>query len=223
MAGRLIAIEGIDGAGKGTQAQRLCQRFEATGLRTKILSFPRYDKTQFGEFIGEYLNGEFGPLASIDPLFAALLFAGDRLETKPELLEALNRYDAVICDRYVASNIAHQGARVPPERRARLIARIEAIEFRIHGLPHPDLTIYLDVTVPIAKDLIARKSARGYTDQAADMHEADTGYLELVRSAYRDLATATPTWTTISVELNERLRTIEEIESDIWHACQKLL
>lgn len=223
MAGRLIAIEGIDGAGKGTQAQRLCERFRGIGLRAKILSFPRYDKTQFGEFIGEYLNGEFGPLAAIDPLFAALLFAGDRLETKPELLDALNQFDALICDRYVASNIAHQGARVSPERRARLIDRIEAIEFRVHGLPRPDLTIYLDITVPTAKALIARKAARGYTDQAADMHEADTAYLESVRSAYRELAHATPTWATIPVERDQQLRSIEEIESDIWQVCQSLI
>ena len=58
----LIAIEGIDGSGKGTQAARLCERLEESGMAVELLSFPRYSATRFGKAIGEFLNGRFGAL-----------------------------------------------------------------------------------------------------------------------------------------------------------------
>jgi dTMP kinase len=53
----LIVMEGIDGAGKGTQADRLTKRLIAAGFRAKLLSFPRYQETFFGARIGELLDG----------------------------------------------------------------------------------------------------------------------------------------------------------------------
>ena len=58
----LVVIEGIDGSGKGTQSARLRDRLTTRGLRTGLLSFPRYDATFFGQRIGDFLNGRFGQL-----------------------------------------------------------------------------------------------------------------------------------------------------------------
>jgi len=118
--GKLIVIEGIDGAGKGTQAGLLAHALQQRGIAFVTFSFPRYESS-FGRLIAQFLNGDFGPLAAVDPHFSALLYAGDRLEAKPDLEGALNSGRAVVLDRYVASNLAHQAARMPAERRGEFV------------------------------------------------------------------------------------------------------
>ena len=63
----LIAIEGIDGAGKGTQAGRLVSSLLNMGLNVDTLQFPRYSATTFGSAIGDFLNGRFGGLNEVHP------------------------------------------------------------------------------------------------------------------------------------------------------------
>ena len=168
----LVAIEGIDGSGKGTQAERLRAGLVADGVSCSLMSFPRYEATLFGRAVGDFLNGRFGTLEQVDPHLAALLYAGDRLESRDDLLAAIDTHDVVVLDRYVASNIAHQGAKTAPEERQKIIDWISQIEHEIYGLPYADLTILLDVHVPTAVELIARKSARTYTDQKAEIGRA---------------------------------------------------
>ena len=86
----LIAIEGIDGSGKGTQAARLHTHFLSQGLKSTMLSFPRYQQTRFGQKVGDFLNGEFGTLDTVHPLLVSLLFAGDRFESR-ELIEQMRK------------------------------------------------------------------------------------------------------------------------------------
>jgi dTMP kinase len=213
--GYLVAIEGIDGSGKGTQAQRLLERLKANGQGATLLSFPRYDATFFGRAIGEYLNGAFGSLGQVHPFFAALLFAGDRFESRPVLTDALAGNDVVILDRYVASNVAHQAARLEGIARTRLIQAIEYLEFELYHLPRPDLVVLLDLSVAKAQRLIANKPARSYTERSADIQEADADYLTRVRDLYLDLARREPNWTVVSCERQGTLRSIEEIAQEV--------
>lgn len=213
--GYLIAIEGIDGSGKGTQAKRLLQRLETEGQRALLLSFPRYDATFFGRTIGEYLNGAFGSLGEVPPFFASLLFAGDRFESRPLLCDALARYDVVVLDRYVASNIAHQAARLEGTGRKRLIEAIEHLEFELYQMPRPDRVVLLDLSVAAAQILIAKKPARSYTDRAADIQEADTVYLTCVRDLYLELARTEPNWSVVSCERQGSLRSIDDVAEEI--------
>ena len=69
----LIAIEGIDGAGKGTQAAQLVQRLQESGRSATSIQFPRYSETTFGTAIGDFLNGRFGDLDTVHPQLAAVL------------------------------------------------------------------------------------------------------------------------------------------------------
>jgi dTMP kinase len=219
--GYLVAIEGIDGSGKGTQAKRLLQRLEDDGKRAALLSFPRYDATFFGRAVGDYLNGAFGSLDHVNPFFSALLFAGDRFESRSLLAEALAGNDVVVLDRYVASNVAHQAARLEGTARERLIAAIEYLEFDLYQLPRPDLVVLLDLSVAHAQRLIANKPARSYTERSADIQEADADYLARVRDLYLDLARNEPNWSVIVCEQQGSLRTVEEIAEDIGSLVQK--
>jgi dTMP kinase len=211
----LVAIEGIDGSGKGTQAQRLLQRLEAEDVPAALLSFPRYEATFFGRAVGEYLNGAFGSLVQVHPFFASLLFAGDRFESRSLLTGALAANDVVVLDRYVASNIAHQAARLDGTGRQRLIEAIEHLEFELYRMPRPDLVVLLDLSVASAQRLIANKPARSYTERTADIQEADADYLTRVRALYLDLACREPNWSVISCERHGSLRPVDEIAEEI--------
>lgn len=216
--GRLVAIEGIDGSGKGTQAKRLRETLAARGRSVALLSFPRYESTLFGRAIGNYLNGRFGELEAVSPYLAAVLFAGDRFESRSLLLEAIAANDVVILDRYVASNVAHQGAKLPESERAELGDWILRLEHEVFGLPRADVVVLLDLPVDLAQKQIAEKSARSYTDQAADLHEADTAYLTATRNAYLDLAAREPGWRTIDCTTDDSanaVRPIEEIAEEL--------
>lgn len=219
--GRLIAIEGIDGSGKGTQAALLRDALIADGRQTALLSFPRYQHTFFGQRIGEYLNGRYGGLADVHPFLVSLLYAGDRLESRALLLQTLDTHDVVILDRYVASNIAHQCAKLPEDQQLELENWIEHIEFDLNRLPRPDITFMLDLPARSAQQLIARKAQRSYTDQAADLQEADADYLERVRGVYLRLAAREPTWRKIAVEESHRIREVGEISGEILLKCRE--
>jgi dTMP kinase len=218
--GRLIAIEGIDGSGKGTQAERLVRVLQAAGRRVTLLSFPRYEQTSFGKRVGEFLDGRYGSLSQVSPYLVAPLFAGDRFESKPVLLAALDESDIVVLDRYVASNIAHQAAKLDGPERDELRRWIEHLEFELYGLPRPDRVILLDVPPERAQELIARKRARSYTRKAADLQEADREYLQRVRGVYLDLARDDETWRRVDVMEHERIRTVDAIADDVLAACE---
>lgn len=216
----LIALEGIDGSGKGTQARRLDERLDEAGIKAALLSFPRYEATLFGQSIGDYLNGRFGALDEVSPYLVSLLYAGDRFESRRILSEALAHNEIVILDRYVPSNLAHQGAKVPEAQRAELLDWIRRVEYGIFELPRPDLVLLLDVPVAEGQKRIAAKAQRSYTERAADLHEADAGYLQRVREVYLQLADEEPNWHRIAAEADDRLRTVDEIAEEVWQTVR---
>jgi dTMP kinase len=217
----LIVIEGIDGSGKGTQAALLSEGLQQSGTATTLFSFPRYEHTFFGKAIGEFLNGTFGTLDEVNPFLASLLYAGDRFESRSVLAKALETSEVVVLDRYVPSNIAHQGAKLDGESRHELIEQIRHVEFEIYSLPCPDLVLLLDLPADEAGRLIAKKQARSYTDKKADLQEADGGYLAKVRNVYQQLAADDPAWVTIECLRDKRLRSIEEISEEIFRVVDE--
>jgi dTMP kinase len=221
-----IAIEGIDGAGKRTQATRLQERIEACALRGEIVSFPRYGQTVFARSVADYLNGRFGALHDIDPHLPALLYAGDRAESR-ELLRSLgDASDVLILDRYIASNIAYQGARIHPDSREEFINWLAEIEYDGYGLPAADLTLLLDVPVRVSAKLVAEKGERDYTTRKADIHEADLDYLGEVRRVYATLAAEhfRGRWVTVPcVSESGHLLDADEIHTAIWQHVERAL
>lgn len=218
----LIAIEGIDGSGKGTQARLLVDALRTSGRRVSLLSFPRYDATFFGRAVGRFLNGEFGSLAEVHPFLVSLLFAGDRFESRGLLEQELAEHDIVVLDRYVASNIAHQGAKLPPNQRTALVEAIEQLEFTIYGVPQPDVTILLDLPAQQAQQLIALKNQRSYTEKSHDLQEADADYLERVREVYLGLAQDS-NWRQVSCFDEAAIRPVDDIQAEIFELVKQSL
>ncbi len=195
LRGKFIDVEGIDGSGKQTQVQLLTRALEARGYRVHSTGFPQYG-SWFGKMVGQFLNGDLGPLASVDPHFAALLYAGDRFECKKPIEEALQRGSVVLADRYVSSSLAHQTSRIAPEKRAEFRTWIEHLEYGIYGLPKEDLIVYLRVPPEVAQTLVAKKKARSYTDSAHDILESNLRHLQDASSVYDELARGS-NWKTI--------------------------
>lgn len=221
--GKLIAVEGIDGSGKHTQVRLLAEALLSQGHRVFTTGFPQYTST-FGKMVGQFLNGDYGPLHSVDPHFTALLYAGDRFESKGPIVAALEQGQVVIADRYIASNLAHQTARVAPDKRAAFRSWIEQLEYGIYGLPKEDLILYLRVPPAKAQDLVAKKSARAYTDSAHDILEANLRHLEDATEMYDQLSQRVK-WKVIECfdSATHAMRTPEQISRGIFAAVQVVL
>jgi len=219
--GRLIAIEGIDGAGKRTQLDMLAGELRSRSVEVLHLSFPRYDSF-FGKMVARFLNGEFGSLDQVDPHFSALLYAGDRLEARETLERNLAAGQTILLDRYIASNLAHQTARVTPEQRVEFLTWLKHLEYTLYGLPPEDLVIYLRVPAAEAQRLVGLKAAREYTRQKRDLLESNLRHLEQAAEVYDQLA-CEPSWATVECwdATSKAMRPPEAIHQDVLAAVMK--
>ena len=211
-----IAIEGGDGSGKKTQSDLLVKYFESIGRNVKKISFPQYDRFS-GIFSTKYLNAEYGEY--VHPDLASLTYAIDRYENKKETLDFLqDPNNIVIADRYVASNLAHQGGKISDKKeRLEFYDRLDKLEFGILGLPHPDKSIVLIVEPKTSQENVDKKEKRNYTDKKRDLHEADKNHLENTKKCYKELCEIDPV-NYIQVNCMDELgnmRTIDDIHNNL--------
>ena len=103
--GRFIVFEGIDGAGKTTQTKLLLNYLKKMKRKAVFIHFPQY-QTKSGGLIENYLQGQYGKIGSYQ---ASIFYAADRFDGGFQIKQWLKEGYIVIADRYVASNIGHQG------------------------------------------------------------------------------------------------------------------
>jgi len=184
----LIVIEGLDGAGKSTQINKVNEYLVDRGYRCRQLHFPRTDSPVYGDLIARFLRGELGNIHQVNPYLVALIYAGDRLDFKPTLEKWLRDGDMVLLDRYVYSNLAYQCAKVMDVKEYRALRDwILHLEFEYHGLPKPDLNIFLDVPFAFTHQKLMENrkgDERQYLQGKMDIHEADLDFQERVRQSY---------------------------------------
>ncbi|MGB5794498.1 MAG: dTMP kinase [Mycolicibacter algericus] len=184
----LIAIEGVDGAGKNTLTNGLRAAFEAAGKSVASLAFPRYGVSVTADVAAEALRGRHGDLA--ESVYAmAMLFALDRAGAKDQIGDLCREHDVVILDRYVASSAAYSAARLRQDADGEVVAWVRELEFERLGLPAPDWQVLLDVPAELAaqraRDRETRDAAR-----ARDSYERDDGLQRRTGEVYRGLARA---------------------------------
>ncbi len=174
--GRLIVIEGIDGSGKSTQYNRLCQRLAQSGVPFLPLTFPRYGKPS-SALIKMYLGGDFGDKpGDVNAYAASTFFAVDRFASfAEEWRDAYTAGAMVLTDRYTTSNAIHQGAKLPRGERDAFFKWLYDFEFGLMELPAPDIVFYMDISAERAAERIAKRAAE--TGAAGDIHERDLDYL----------------------------------------------
>lgn len=184
----LIAIEGVDGAGKRTLTEGLLAAFEAAGRSVATLAFPRYGQSVTADIAAEALHGEHGDLAS--SVYAmATLFALDRAAAVEHLKGLRRDHDVVIMDRYVASNAAYTAARLHQDARGPAVAWVHGLEYQRLGLPAPDWQVLLAVSAELAGQR-ARSRAEADPSRARDSYERDDGLQQRTGDVYAGLAAA---------------------------------
>mgnify|MGYP004457263931 FL=1 len=181
MHGKLIAIDGVDSSGKGLQTDLLLAALQQKGERVRKLSFPVYSAPSSAP-VREYLAGHFGGVNDVNGYAASLLFAVDRYASYKSDWERDYRDGCTfVCDRYVSSNAIHQSVKLPQGEREAFLRWVEDVEYEKMGLPRPDLTIFLDMPVEVALQLMKK---RYHGDESLrDIHEADEDYLRACHEA----------------------------------------
>lgn len=184
----LVVVEGLDGAGKSTQVNKLKSYLTEKYGDLEYIHFPRYDSPLYGELIGKFLKGDFGPIETVHPQLVALLYAEDRHAASPEIIKSLASGKLVLLDRYVYSNIAYQCAKIKGEDERRDLAKwIKNTEYGLFNLPKPDINLFLDVPISFVEKKLSDNRLgedRNYLHGAKDIHEADMNFQKRVREVY---------------------------------------
>lgn len=191
----ILAVEGIDGAGKHTLVTALQEQAE---LPVATLQFPRYQESIHAQLAQEALYGRMGDVT--DSLYAmATLFALDRYGalpqlqryaqpdaavSEPEQVAAAQAEGVLILDRYIASNAAYSAARA---QDAAVIDWVYDLEVRRLGLPAPDLQVLLQTPHELAQQRAAQREAQDATRQR-DRYETDQSLQERTAGWYDELA-----------------------------------
>jgi dTMP kinase len=184
--GILIAVEGVDGAGKQTLTRAIARELEDRGKDVIRVGFPRYGESVHADLAAEALRGEHGDLS--ESVYAmATMFALDRHAALGELQRQINRHDVVLLDRYVASNAAYSAARLRQDAEGEVVKWVRELEFERFGLPKPDMQLLVSVPVEIAQ---ARAKRREKVDQdrARDSYERDSDLQARTAAIYGQLA-----------------------------------
>ncbi len=178
MSGRLITVEGLDGAGKSTLATALVEALRDRGVDIVLLREPG------GVVLAERIRTLVkDPELACGPRAEALLYAAARAQLVEETLApALASGQTVLLDRFVDSSLAYQGA--GRELGVTEIATLNA--FATGGLT-PDRTLLLRVAPETGR---ARLDERGEAPDRLEL--AGAGFFARVASAYDDLAAAEP-------------------------------
>lgn len=179
----IVAVEGIDGAGKNTLVTAIKERFGA-----QTLAFPRYDESVHAQLARDALHGRMGDLT--DSAFGmATLFALDRHGAK-QLLDGFAGSTGtdriIVLDRYVASNAAYTSARTGDPAAVKWV---HDLEFEKLGLPKPDLQVLVDTTPDIARQRAEAREEQDAT-RARDRYERDGALQAATFEAYAELAEA---------------------------------
>lgn len=184
--GRLIVIEGLDGAGKRTLAERLTAALGSHGATVAELAFPRYGRSVHADLLREALHGAHGDL--FDSVHGmALLYALDRRDALPELTGLLASHDVLLLDRYVASNAAYQAARLHQDADGAVVNWVRELEIERFGLPVPDAQLLLRVPAELA-EARAEQRERADATRTRDAYETDGGLQRRCGAVYARLA-----------------------------------
>ena len=176
--GRLITIEGLDGAGKSTLALGLYSALGERGVRVELLREP--GGVALSERIRELVTD---PAFAVDPRAEALLYAAARAQLVRERLRPLLDSDVlVLLDRFVDSSLAYQGA-----GRELGIEEVRAINLFATGSLVPDRTLLLRIS---PADGRARQDVRAAEPDRLELE--DEPFFERIAAAYDRLARAEP-------------------------------
>lgn len=225
--GKLIVIDGLDGAGKATQAALLVGALRKAGKKVATLDFPQYEKQHFGRLIGECLSGKHGDFLHLSPKIASVLYAADRFEASAKIQKWLLAGYYVILDRYVSANQIHQGGKIRDIKERRVFLEwLQTVEYGVFGIPKPDRVIFLDVTPEVTRKLLLaqanKQTKKGYLGKREkDVVEESIEYMKNSRESALYLARTEKKWVKINCVARGEILPREVIATKVYEAITK--
>jgi len=176
--GRLITVEGLDGAGKSTLALGLYSALGERGIRVELLREP--GGVSLSERIRELVTD---PSFAVDPRAETLLYAAARAQLVRERLRPLLDSDVlVLLDRFLDSSLAYQGA-----GRELGIEEVRVINLFATGALVPDRTLLLRISPTAGR---ARQGLRAAEPDRLELE--DVRFFDRIAAAYDLLAATEP-------------------------------
>lgn len=203
----LIAIDGLDGSGKGTQSKLLYEALLARGIPARLISFPVYDSPS-SALVKLYLSGSLGEADAVNCYAASSFYAMDRYATyAADWKKDYENGTVIVADRYTTANAIHQLTKLPESEREGFLAWLSEFEYQKLGIPAPSLTLFLEVPVEMSLSLI---ESRG---RERDIHENRSHLLRAFDAA--QYASRVWGWEKISCVENCELLSRETISAEI--------
>ena len=219
-----LVIEGIDGAGKETQTRLLKEYLKSLGKNVITQSYPNYG-TDGCKPVQMYLDGKLSKTANeVNAYQSSVLFAVDRFCTMTQLIKNITKDSVVVFDRYVSSNMLHQGGKIHnDEDLEKYLKWLENFEFEVMKIPRPDKIFFLSVPPEISMELIKqRKGLKSQTEK--DIQESDVNHLKNAYNTGMKISKMFG-WEIIDCVDKEKkqMRTKEDISKEIQQKVNQIL
>lgn len=215
MKGKLLVLDGLDGCGKSTQAERLTRRLEEVFPgRVHLISYPDYDSPS-SALVKMYLGGDFSAHPEgVNAYAASTFYAVDRYAGYVRQWgEWYRQGHFIVAARYTTSNAIHQMGKLPQGEWKEFLDWLEDFEYEKLALPKPDLVCYLQMDRKVSEQLL---DARYQGDASRrDIHERDRAYLEQCRIS-AEYAAEYWHWNRITCSQDGKALPMEEITQRLW-------
>jgi len=224
--GKFFVIEGIDGAGKSTQTKMLTEDLKKRGFDVVKIDFPQYGKGS-AALLEAYLRGDYGPSEEVGPYRASIFYACDRYDLSFKMRKWLDEGKIIISDRYLASNIGHQGGKIIKNKKEweKYITWLHNLEYNIFQIPKPDYTLILKISPELSMshsnkitDAEKQKKRTAYLGdhKKQDIHEADRNHLANTLKSYIAISKKYPSqYKIVECEKRKEFLSINEIHQKI--------
>ena len=184
--GKFFVFEGIDGSGKSTQTKLLTKFFKKNGYKVEKIDFPQHGERS-SAMVDDYLTGKYGSSQEVGPYIASIFYAQDRYDASFKIRKWLDEGKIVISDRYLVSNIGHQGGKIRNKKEwEKYVDWLYNLEYNIFRIPKPDYTLILKTSAEFSlklahnitdKDKQNRRKAYLGSSKKQDIHEKDKSHL----------------------------------------------
>jgi dTMP kinase len=211
--GKLIVLDGTDGAGKTTQTNMLVDTLREEGYDVEVADFPKYGSKSAGP-LEEYLDGKYGDL---NPYASSVFYAVDRLDASAQLYQWLEEGKIVISNRYVTANAGHQGGKISDRlERLKFFKWLNDLEYNIFGIPKPDLNIILHVPAKVGQARTLQQNKK------KDMHALNLQHLENAEKVYLEIAQLLPNTRLVECAEGDTMLTPQDVHNQVWEYVRRI-